>query len=100
MPARKDHIGPRVGFFICLEKLEFATEVRAVVTIGWVLARTQPGELVELVRRNLLSSIAVRELAEEAPPAAEWLERGTVRLMQHDSYRRVKGAVRQVRWGA
>jgi len=66
------------------------------VTIIERLATRQPGVIVELIKRRLLSTVNVRRLlGMEEPP-----ERAPAIDMGHDAYRRVRGRVRQTRWSA
>ena len=54
----------------------------------------QPAVIAELERRGLLSSAALMQDDEPFERALSWWRR----LMAHDAWRRVRGALRQVRW--
>lgn len=62
------------------------------------LVANQPGVLVELMRRRLLSPVSLRRLLElDKPEGAgvlpDW-------MLGHDAYRRVGRRIQQVRWSA
>lgn len=70
------------------------------VIIARRLALTQPGVLVALVRRRLLSAVALREMLGMAPARGEAETAHTEQLMRHDAHRRHKGRMVQTRWSA
>lgn len=70
-----------------------------MINIACVLYCQQPGVLVRLIERRLLSVAALREMLGLAP-AADVRTSQTKRLMRHDAYRRNKGRVVQTQWSA
>lgn len=70
-----------------------------MINIACVLYCQQPGVLVRLIERRLLSVVALREML-GMTPAADVRTSQTERLMRHDAYRRNKGRVVQTQWSA
>lgn len=73
-----------------------------MINIACVLYCQQPGVLVRLIERRLLSVAALREMLGLAPAADVRTSQTeqTERLMQHDAYRRHKGRMVQTKWSA
>lgn len=73
-----------------------------MVTIGWLMARTQPRTLIELSRRKLLSVPTICELAglSVSDDGEHSARRVVTQLMSHDAHRRVRGRLVQIRRGA
>lgn len=67
------------------------------MTIIERLAINQPGVIVELIRRRLLSVVNARQLLGMDESVEQALDTS---MMGHDAYRRVRGRLVQVRWGA
>lgn len=70
-----------------------------MINIAKVLYCQQPGVLVRLIERRLLSVVALREML-GMTPAADVRTSQTECLMRHDAYRRNKGRVVQTQWSA
>lgn len=70
-----------------------------MINIAKVLYCQQPGALVRLIERRLLSVVALKEMLGMTPPADVRTSQ-TERLMRHDAYRRHKGRMVQTRWSA
>ena len=67
------------------------------MTIIERLAINQPGVIVELIRRRLLSVVNARQLLGMVVSVEQALDTS---MMGHDAYRRVRWRLEQVRWGA
>ena len=69
------------------------------ITVFEALQWRQPSALLRLVNAGLLSPAFTLERSDHVI-SYEGRLREIERLMAHDAYRRVRGAIRQVRWAS